>query len=162
VALLDELFSAFDAAAERHGVEKIKTIGDAYMAVAGVPEERPDHVEAAADMGLEMRDSLSKHRWPGDVPIVARIGIACGPVIAGIIGQRKFAYDVWGDTVNAASRLESAASPGSIQVSDAVRDRLCGTHAFRGPYLVDLKGKGETRTHTLVGRLPTESPVLAS
>jgi class 3 adenylate cyclase len=153
IATLDGVFGQWDQLADRLGIEKIKTIGDAYMAVAGVPEVRADHVEAAADMALGMRDSLSQIRWPRDIPISVRIGIACGPVIAGVIGHRKFAYDIWGDTVNAASRLESAAAPGSIQVSEAVYDRLGGNYAFRGPYIVDLKGKGDTRAHVLLGRV---------
>jgi len=151
IATLDEVFGRWDQLADRFGLEKIKTIGDAYMAVAGVPEARTDHVEAAAHMALEIRDGLSELRWPTGSSISVRIGIACGPVIAGVIGHRKFAYDIWGDTVNAASRLESAAVPGSIQVSDAVYDRLCGNYAFREPYVVDLKGKGLTTAHTLLG-----------
>jgi adenylate cyclase len=111
-------------------------------------------------MGLEIRDGVSQLLWPSGVPITVRIGIACGPVIAGVIGHRKFAYDIWGDTVNAASRLESAAVPGSIQVSEAVHDRLIGNYAFSEPYVVDLKGKGATTAYRLLGRTPTEdSPV---
>jgi class 3 adenylate cyclase len=156
IATLDGVFGRWDDLADRFGLEKIKTIGDAYMAVAGVPNARPDQVEATADMGLEIRDGVSQLLWPSGVPISVRIGIACGPVIAGVIGHRKFAYDVWGDTVNAASRLESAAVPGSIQVSEAVHDRLIGNYAFSEPYLVDLKGKGTTTAHRLLGRTPTE------
>jgi class 3 adenylate cyclase len=157
IATLDGVFSRWDDLADRFGLEKIKTIGDAYMAVAGVPSARPDHVEASADMGLEIRDRASQLLWPNGVPISIRIGIACGPVIAGVIGHRKFAYDIWGDTVNAASRLESAAVPGSIQVSEAVHDRLIGNYAFSEPYVVDLKGKGATTAHTLLGRIPAEA-----
>jgi class 3 adenylate cyclase len=149
---LDHVFALWDRSADRFGLEKIKTIGDAYMAAAGVPEPRADHLEAAAEMALDMRDSLSGLCWPSGVPISARIGLACGPVIAGVIGDRKFAYDVWGDTVNAASRLEGAATPGSIQVSEAVYRRLRGRYGFSAPYVVDLKGKGATTAHTLVGR----------
>jgi class 3 adenylate cyclase len=160
IACLDGVFTRWDDLADRFGLEKIKTIGDAYMAVAGVPDVRADHAEATADMGLEMLDSASEFRWPTGVPISVRIGIACGPVIAGVIGHRKFAYDIWGDTVNAASRLESAAVPGSIQVSEAVHDRLIGNYAFSEPYMVDLKGKGATTAHRLLGRTPMEdSPV---
>lgn len=151
IVMLDEVFGRWDQLADGFGLEKIKTIGDAYMAVAGVPEARTDHVEAAADMALAIRDSLSQLRWPTGLSISVRMGIACGPVIAGVIGHRKFAYDIWGDTVNAASRLESAAAPGGIQVSDAVHDRLWENYAFRGPYVVDLKGKGPTTAHTLLG-----------
>ena len=156
IATLDGVFTRWDDLADRFGLEKIKTIGDAYMAVAGVPNARPDHVEATADMGLEIRDGVSKLLWPSGVPISVRIGIACGPVIAGVIGHRKFAYDIWGDTVNSASRLESAAVPGSIQVSEAVHDRLIGNYAFSEPYVVDLKGKGATTAHRLLGRTPMQ------
>ena len=152
IVALDEIFGLWDGLADRYGLEKIKTIGDAYMAAAGVPQARTDHVEAAADMALAIRDGLPQLRWPTGSPMSVRIGIACGPVIAGVIGHRKFAYDIWGDTVNAASRLESAAAPGSIQVSSVVYDRLCRNYAFRGPYVVDLKGKGPTMAHTLLRR----------
>jgi class 3 adenylate cyclase len=147
---LDEVFNRWDELADRFGLEKIKTIGDAYMAVAGVPDPRTDHVEAAADMALGIRDTVWQLRWPSGAPISVRIGIATGPVIAGVIGHRKFAYDIWGDTVNAASRLESVAAPGSIQVSEAMYDRLSGNYAFSGPYVVDLKGKGATRARSLL------------
>jgi class 3 adenylate cyclase len=157
IAILDGVFTRWDELADRVGLEKIKTIGDAYMAVAGVPDARPDHVEAVADMALEIRDSVPRLRWPSGIPILVRIGIACGPVVAGVIGHKKFAYDIWGDTVNAASRLESAATPGSIQVSKAVHDRLCESYAFSEPYVLDLKGKGATTAHTLLGRIPTEA-----
>lgn len=150
IITLDEVFGRWDRLADRFGLEKIKTIGDAYMAVAGVPEMRTDHVEAAVNMALEIRDGLPQVRWPSGASISVRIGIACGTVIAGVIGHRKFAYDIWGDTVNTASRLEGAAAPGSIQVSDAVHDRLCAQFSFRGPYVVDLKGKGPTTAHTLL------------
>lgn len=156
IATLDDVFVRWDELADRYGLEKIKTIGDAYMAVAGVPNAMPDHVRAAADMGLAIRESVSELRWPNGVPISLRIGIASGPVIAGVIGNRKFAYDVWGDTVNAASRLESTAAPGTIQVSEVVRDRLFERYAFSGPYLMDLKGKGVTTVHSLLGLLPVE------
>jgi len=152
VVTLDEVFASLDRLVDRFGLEKIKTIGDAYMAVAGVPDVRTDHVEAAAEMALETRDDVSRRRWPSGMPMSVRIGIACGPVIAGVIGHRKFAYDVWGDTVNTASRLESAAMPGSIQVSQPVYERLRATYDFSASYLVDLKGKGSTTAHTLLGR----------
>jgi class 3 adenylate cyclase len=161
IATLDGVFTRWDDLADHRGLEKIKTIGDAYMAVAGVPDVRADHVEAAAEMGLEIRDGASQLLWPSGVPISVRIGIACGPVIAGVIGHRKFAYDIWGDTVNAASRLESAAAPGNIQVSEAVHDRLIGNYAFSEPYLVDLKGKGATTAYRLLGRMAMEDSLVA-
>lgn len=113
-------------------------------------------------MALEMRNSLSGLRWPSGVPIAMRIGVACGPVIAGIIGHRKSAYDIWGDTVNSASRLEGAATPGSIQVSDAVYQRLSGKYVFSAPYVVDLKGKGATTARMLVSRAPADDRAVGS
>jgi adenylate cyclase len=154
LATLDDVFARWDVLADRFRLEKIKTIGDAYLAVAGVPRPRTDHVEAAATVALEMRDGLSGARWPAGTPISVRIGMACGPVIAGVIGHRKFAYDVWGDTVNTASRLESSAAAGSIQVSDVVYERLRGRFVLSSASVVDLKGKGPTRTHSLLGRKP--------
>jgi adenylate cyclase len=152
IDMLDEVFNRWDELADRFGLEKIKTIGDAYMAVAGVPDLRTDHAEAAADMALGIRDTVSQLRWPSGAPISVRIGIATGPVIAGVIGHRKFAYDIWGDTVNAASRLESVAAPGTVQVSEAVYDRLSGNYAFSGPFVVFLKGKGATTARSLLCR----------
>ena len=107
VTLLNKLFSEFDRIARRHGVEKIKMIGDAYMAVAGVPEPRTDHAQAVALMALEMRDTVGRMSATVDEALDIRVGIHSGPVVAGIIGTHRFLYDVWGDTVNVASRLES-------------------------------------------------------
>ena len=156
VTALDEVFSRFDQLADRFGLEKIKTIGDAYMAAAGVPDPRPDHVAAAAAMALEGRECVSALRWPSGAPVGVRIGLATGPVMAGVIGRRKFAYDVWGDTVNTASRLESSAAPGSIQVSEDVYERLSADFLFSEPYIVQLKGKGPTRVRILTGRPAAE------
>jgi adenylate cyclase len=150
------VFGQWDQLADRFVLEKIKTIGDAYMAAAGIPEARGDHANAAAEMAIEIRDGLSLRRWPNGAPMSVRIGIASGPVIAGVIGRRKFAYDIWGDTVNAASRLQSTAMPGSIQVSDAVYFSLRDAYVFSPPYEVDLKGKGPTTAHVLVGRAVVE------
>ena len=159
VVSLDDLFARWDRLADHFGLEKIKTIGDAYMAAAGLPKVRADHVEAAAEMSLAMRDGLSGVSWPTGAPMSVRIGIACGPVVAGVIGQRKFAYDVWGDTVNTASRLESTATAGSIQVSAAVYERLRVKYLLSGPYLVDLRGKGPTPTYALLDHMPASVPV---
>lgn len=156
VTALDYVFSRFDRLADRFGLEKIKTVGDAYMAAAGVPDPRPDHVEAAAEMALEARQCISGLRWPSGAPIGIRIGVACGPVMAGVIGRRKFAYDIWGDTVNTASRLEANAAPGSIQVSEAVYERLSAHYRFSEPYVVELKGKGPTTARILQERLAAE------
>jgi class 3 adenylate cyclase len=152
VRLLDDLFSAFDRLAERHGLEKIKTIGDAYMVVGGLPEPRPDHAEAVADMALDLREEVARHRDPGGRPLALRIGIDSGPVVAGVIGRRKFSYDLWGDTVNTASRMESHGAAGCIQVTERTWRRLRDRYRFerRGP--VQVKGKGELVTWFLVGR----------
>jgi class 3 adenylate cyclase len=152
VTVLDEVFSRFDDLAERYGLEKIKTIGDAYMAVAGVPEPRPDDVEVAAQMALAMRDEILRLRWPSGDPMSVRIGMATGPAVAGVIGTRKFAYDLWGDTVNTAARMESNGVPGEIQVSDAVHDRLEVRFRFSEVHIVNLKGKGPTPARFLLGR----------
>jgi class 3 adenylate cyclase len=152
VRLLDDLFSAFDRLAERHGLEKIKTIGDAYMVVGGLPEPRPDHAQAVADMALDLREEVARHRDPGGRPLALRIGIDSGPVVAGVIGRRKFSYDLWGDTVNTASRMESHGVAGCIQVTERTWRRLRDRYRFerRGP--VQVKGKGELVTWFLVGR----------
>lgn len=152
VAVLDEIFTAFDDLAERHGLEKIKTIGDAYMVVAGLPEARADHAAAAADMALEMLSELHALRDRLDLEIDIRIGIDSGPVVAGVIGRRKFIYDVWGDAVNTASRMESHGVPGRIQVTAAVRERLGDAFRFEDRGVTDVKGKGRLRTFWLLGR----------
>jgi class 3 adenylate cyclase len=151
VRVLDELFTALDRLAERHGLEKIKTVGDAYMAVGGLPEPRPDHAEAVADMALAVREEVARHLDPGGRPLQVRIGIDTGPVVAGVIGRRKFSYDLWGDTVNTASRMESNGVAGCIQVTDRAYRRLRDRYRFerRGP--VEIKGKGELVTWFLVG-----------
>jgi len=161
VAALDDLFCRFDDLADRFGLEKIKTVGDAYMAVAGAPDPHPDHAQAAAEMALAMIDELEGARWPSGNPIVVRVGIASGPVVAGVIGQRKFAYDLWGDTVNLASRLESHGQPGRILVSEGMAARLEGRYEFGPPCVVDLKGYGPTAARFLLPperRLQSEAP----
>jgi class 3 adenylate cyclase len=152
VRVLDDLFSALDRLAERHGLEKIKTIGDAYMVVGGLPEPRPDHAEAVAEMALAVREEVPRHLDPEGQPLAVRIGIDTGPVVAGVIGRRKFSYDLWGDTVNVASRMESRGMPGCIQVTERTYRRLRGRYRFepRGP--VQVKGKGQLVTWFLVAR----------
>jgi adenylate cyclase len=153
VALLDEIFSAFDDLADAAGLEKIKTIGDAYMVAGGLPERRPDHAAAVAEMALGMRTELGAivaRRGLLDA-FSLRIGIDSGPVVAGVIGRRKFIYDLWGDTVNTASRMESHGVSGEIQVTSRTRDRLEHTFELRLRGTVDVKGKGPMETHFLVG-----------
>ena len=151
VQVLGELFSALDRLAERHGLEKIKTIGDAYMAVGGLPEPRPDHAEAVAEMALAVREEVGRHLDPAGQPLAVRIGIATGPVVAGVIGTTKFSYDLWGDTVNTASRMESHGVEGCIQVTERTYRRLKDRYRFqrRGP--IKVKGKGELVTYLLLG-----------
>jgi adenylate cyclase len=152
VAVLNRLFSAFDELADRHGLEKIKTIGDAYMAVGGLPMASAGHQQAVAEMALDLRDSVDRLRTETGVDLAVRVGIDSGPVVAGVIGQRKFSYDVWGDTVNMASRMESHGIPGCIQVTAAVREHLQEDYLFEERQAVDIKGKGPTTTYLLLGR----------
>jgi class 3 adenylate cyclase len=152
VEVLDELFTAFDQLTRRHGLEKIKTIGDAYMVAGGLPEPRPDHAQAVADMALAMRDEVAGHTDPDGQQLQVRIGIDTGPVVAGVIGQDKFSYDLWGDTVNTASRMESLGVPGCIQITARTYRRLRDSHRFQRRGLVAVKGKGEMVTYFLVGR----------
>ena len=158
VGVLDGIFSEFDGLAARHGLEKIKTIGDAYMVAAGLPERRPDHAEAMAEMALDMRDSFSRVCEPLGADLAIRIGIDSGPVVAGVIGRHKFSYDLWGDTVNTASRMESHGVPGQIQVSEAVRNRLQDHYDFEARGEVELKGKGPRPAYILIRRKAAIGP----
>jgi class 3 adenylate cyclase len=150
VSALNAMFSAFDASCEALGVEKIKTIGDAYMAAAGLPGSGGDHVKAAADLALAMQAEVAAAGEPWEV----RIGIHRGPVVAGVIGTSKFVYDLWGDTVNVASRLEMTARPGRIQVSEAVATGLAESFDLEARGSIELKGKGSTEAFFLLGRRP--------
>ncbi|MBX5490178.1 MAG: HAMP domain-containing protein [Chloroflexi bacterium] len=149
VALLDDLFSAFDAAAQRLGVEKIKTIGDAYMAVCGVPEPHSDHVRRIAELALELLRIVEQFGAERGLDLRLRIGINSGPVVAGVIGRSKFIYDLWGDTVNIASRMESQGVPGAIQVTRPVYEALKHAYAFQPRGVVEVKGKGPLETWLL-------------
>lgn len=148
VELLDGWFRCIDALVIEHGLEKIKTIGDAYMAVSGVPEPRPDHVEAAAEFALDVFERVEVETEG----IRLRVGLHCGPLVAGVIGSSKFSYDVWGDTVNLASRMESHGLPGHIQVSKAAYTALKHRYRFEPRGLTDIKGKGFISTYLLLGR----------
>lgn len=152
VALLDRVFSRFDQLADQHGVEKIKTIGDAYMIAAGVPDPRADHAEAAAEMALDMMAALRELAPSLPRPLTMRIGLYSGPVVAGVIGKRKFAYDLWGDAVNAAARLESHGIAGEIQVGAPTFALLRERYQLvpRGP--IEVKGKGVMEVYLLRGR----------
>ncbi len=152
VVLLDRVFAGWDALAERHGVEKIKTIGDAYMVAGGIPAPRSDHAEAIADLALEMGAEVERCAGESGVPLRVRVGIDTGPVVAGVIGRAKFSYDLWGDAVNTASRMESHGVPGEIQVTDRVYEQLRDRYEMRERGTIDVKGKGPMTTYLLLGR----------
>ncbi|TML14166.1 MAG: adenylate/guanylate cyclase domain-containing protein [Actinobacteria bacterium] len=152
VGYLDHLFSRFDDLAERHGLEKIKTIGDCYMAAAGVPTPRPDHARALALMALDMLDAMRSDDEVGRLGLELRVGINSGPVVAGVIGRKRFLYDLWGDAVNTASRMESHGTPGRIQITGATYELLADEFECVPRGTITVKGKGEVETWYLVGR----------
>ena len=150
VRLLDGVFSTLDDLVDEHGLEKVKTIGDAYMVAAGVPTPRPDHAHALAAFALAARDRFATQQglWPA---LELRIGIGSGPVVAGVIGHRRFLYDLWGDTVNTASRMESHGLPGRIQIDDQTRRLLGDDFQIADRGMIDVKGKGMVHTWLLTG-----------
>ncbi|MGL4503616.1 MAG: adenylate/guanylate cyclase domain-containing protein, partial [Planktothrix sp.] len=152
VNFLNQIFSAFDELAEKHHLEKIKTIGDSYMVAGGLPTPCHDHVEAIAEMALDMQAEI--HRFQGQMgqSFNLRIGINTGPVVAGVIGTKKFIYDLWGDAVNIASRMESQGEVGKIQVTAATKNLLNGKYDFEARGLIDVKGRGEMLTYWLTKR----------
>jgi class 3 adenylate cyclase/CheY-like chemotaxis protein len=149
VRLLDQVFTAFDELADKHGLEKIKTIGDAYMAVAGLPYPHLEHAETTVRMAIDMHKAIEKFSNQSQVDLKMRIGICTGPVIAGIIGQNKFIYDLWGDTVNTASRMESHGAPGKTHIASTTYELICDRFQFEERGLVEVKGKGFMKTYFL-------------
>jgi adenylate cyclase len=152
VAFLNGVYRRLDGLVERHGLEKIKTTGDAYMVVSGVPEPLSDHAERLAVLALDIRDALAGLTDPKGRAVPVRIGIASGPVVAGVVGSRKFFYDVWGDAVNTASRMESTGEPGKIQVAPTTRELLGERFAFEERGTVEVRGKGSMHTWWLLGQ----------
>ncbi|GAB1412748.1 MAG: hypothetical protein AMXMBFR31_17600 [Candidatus Desulfobacillus denitrificans] len=151
-AMLNRIFSSFDELAEKFGLEKIKTIGDAYMVAGGLNDGDTDYSAAIADMALAMRDILRNDFTVNESHLEVRIGIGTGPVVAGVVGKKKFIYDLWGDTVNIASRITSEGVPGMIQVDATTHRRLKEHFDFHEPQTIYLKGKGETEVHRIIGR----------
>jgi len=152
VGVLDELFTYFDSLADRYSVEKIKTIGDCYMVAAGVPTPRADHARVMALMAIDMREAMRSRDAVGHLGLELRIGINSGPVVAGVIGRKRFLYDLWGDAVNMASRMESQGTPGRIQVTQATYELLCDEFVLEPRGTVPIKGKGDVETWYLIGR----------
>ncbi len=151
VGLLNDVFSTFDGFVDEFGLEKIKTVGDEYMVASGVPVARPDHAHAVAELALRIRDHVAANQFNGHT-IALRIGINSGPVVAGIIGTHKFSYDLWGDAVNTASRMESAGVAGSVQVSAATQELIRDRFVCEPRGLVSVKGKGDMETYLLISR----------
>jgi class 3 adenylate cyclase len=152
VEVLNGIFSGFDALLDRHGLEKIKTIGDAYLVAGGVPVPRPDHAGAVAEMALDMLESLRRYNLDHGTDFTMRIGINTGPVVAGVIGTHKFIFDLWGDAVNVASRMESHGEPDRIQITEATCRVLNGRYRIVERGVIPVKGKGPMRTFYLLGR----------
>jgi len=152
VQMLDQLFGHFDELAERYDVEKIKTLGDCYMAAAGIPSPRPDHAHCLASMALDMLDAVREQGAVGSLGFELRIGINSGPVVAGVIGRKRFLYDLWGDAVNTAGRMQTDGTPGRIQITRATYDLLKDEFVCEPRGTVLIKGKGEMETWYLVAR----------
>jgi guanylate cyclase len=153
VDLLGQVFSRFDELTEKHGVEKIKTIGDAYMVVSGAPEARADHAAAIANLAIDMQQALVELSVSTGHMLMMRIGINSGPVIAGVIGSSKFSYDLWGDTVNMASRMEHYGLSNAIQVTDTTYELIRDKFRFEKREPITVKGKGKVQSYFLIGRV---------
>jgi class 3 adenylate cyclase len=158
VTFLNEIFTRFDELTSRHRLEKIKTIGDCYMVASGLPAHREDHAIVLAEMALDMRETVRAYSQESGLPLQMRIGINTGPVVAGVIGKTKYIYDLWGDTVNTASRMESHGLPGTIQITDSTRALIEGRYRIDKRGEIDVKGKGVMTTYWLVGRLTPPNP----
>jgi class 3 adenylate cyclase len=156
VQILDEIFTTFDEAATHLGIEKIKTIGDAYMAVSGLTHELEDHASSMVQMGIEMLEAVDRINRRRGTDFELRIGINCGPVVAGVIGKSKFIYDLWGDAVNLASRMESHGTSGRIQVTEEVRTRIGDRFHVEERGEIEVKGRGTVRTY-LIARVGTDT-----
>ena len=157
VNLLNKIFSKFDQLTEKHDLEKIKTSGDAYMVAGGVPVPKADHAEAIADMALDMQEAIADFQTDTGEPFQIRIGINTGPVVAGVIGTKKFIYDLWGDTVNVASRMEAQGLPGYIQVTAAIYELLKDRYLFEERGAIPVKGKGDMIAYWLKGKKVSSS-----
>jgi class 3 adenylate cyclase len=155
VGRLNSIFSAFDHLCEQHALEKIKTIGDAYMVVGGAPTQRADHAQAVADLALDMQHEVARSAATLGHPFRMRIGINSGPVVAGVIGTKKFAYDLWGDTVNLASRMENHAPPGGILVASLTYERLRDNYSFKPGRMIRVKGHGKVLSYSLLDKRHT-------
>ena len=160
-AILNRIFSSFDELAERHGMEKIKTIGDAYMVAGGLNQAGNGHTRSIAELAIAMRELLRHDETINALHLDIRIGIGTGPIVAGVVGKKKFIYDLWGNTVNLASRLTSEGAPGKIQVDVATYQRLAADFDFDEPLRIHLKGKGDTLVYRLNGRKGLRAPAPA-
>lgn len=149
VDVLNDVFRRLDALTDAHGLEKIKTIGDEYMVVGGLPDPRPDHTAAVADMAIDTFRTFGGYEVPGFGPLEMRVGVDTGPVVAGVIGKRRFGYDLWGRTVNTASRMQATGAPGEIHVTEAVHHALGDAYRFDEPRVISVKGIGEIATYVL-------------
>lgn len=154
VEILDEVFSYFDSLVERYGMEKIKTIGDCYMVAAGVPRPRADHAQALTALALEMRDGVKRRTFRGGRQLRFRMGIDSGPVVAGVIGRKKFIYDLWGDAVNTASRMESHGTSGQIQITRSTYELIKDRYICESQGSIMVKGKGEMEVWHVIGPYP--------